>query len=220
MAHAERHDYAALVGSTPGAVGRLARSGAPRSAGRRGLPGLRTDRTAQPARCDDTAYGKGTGGQLRYDVPLPRGATTLWFAVAGSDHGWPRPRHRSARALRTPASCWPRKIAAAQPIDTQSRVDLPGDPQLASAASTGASRTSPTPAQKAPEPPDPGTNAGTKFPAPFGTVAHGPWFGAGCPDYPWIFGTDGEYTAFAAVAAGQFGAIEDHLRALRRSATS
>ena len=41
------------------------------------------------------------------------------------------------------------------------------------------------------------------------------WLGAGWPDYTWLFGTDGEYTAFAAVAAGQFGPIKDHLRALR-----
>ena len=41
------------------------------------------------------------------------------------------------------------------------------------------------------------------------------WIGAGFPDYPWIFGTDAEYTAFAAVAVGQFEAIKDHLRALR-----
>ncbi|MGH3585823.1 MAG: hypothetical protein ACRDQ0_05830, partial [Pseudonocardia sp.] len=33
--------------------------------------------------------------------------------------------------------------------------------------------------------------------------------------YPWLFGTDGEYTAFASVAMGQFGPIKDHLRALR-----
>ena len=39
--------------------------------------------------------------------------------------------------------------------------------------------------------------------------------GAGFPDYPWMFATDGEYTAFASVAVGQFEAIEDHLRALR-----
>jgi hypothetical protein len=41
------------------------------------------------------------------------------------------------------------------------------------------------------------------------------WLAAGWPDYPWLFGTDGEYTAFPAVAAGQFRPIKDHLRALR-----
>ena len=41
------------------------------------------------------------------------------------------------------------------------------------------------------------------------------WYGAGWPDYPWIFATDGEYTAFAGVALGQFEATMDHMRALR-----
>ncbi len=41
--------------------------------------------------------------------------------------------------------------------------------------------------------------------------------GAGWPDYPWLFGTDGEYTAFPMVALGQFEAIEDHMTALREA---
>ena len=41
------------------------------------------------------------------------------------------------------------------------------------------------------------------------------WVGAGFPDYPWLFATDGEYTAHASVALGQFESIKDHMRALR-----
>jgi hypothetical protein len=41
------------------------------------------------------------------------------------------------------------------------------------------------------------------------------FLGAGFPDYPWLFGTDGEYTAFASVGVGQFEPIKDHLRALK-----
>ena len=59
------------------------------------------------------------------------------------------------------------------------------------------------------------TNAGKNYPAPLGTVAKARWFGAGWPDYPWLFATDGEYTGFAAVASGQFATIKNHLRALR-----
>ncbi len=59
------------------------------------------------------------------------------------------------------------------------------------------------------------TNAGTKYPAPSGKVDKIRWIGAGWPDYPWLFATDGEYSGFASVAAGQFQAIKDHLRALR-----
>ena len=47
------------------------------------------------------------------------------------------------------------------------------------------------------------------------TVAQATLVGAGYPDYPWIFATDAEYTAFASVASGQFEAIADHARALR-----
>ncbi len=49
---------------------------------------------------------------------------------------------------------------------------------------------SPTPARTTPRRPAPSTRSR--------------WIGAGWPDYPWLFATDGEYTAFAAVAAGQF----------------
>ena len=48
------------------------------------------------------------------------------------------------------------------------------------------------------------TNAGTNYPPPEGQVDRVRFLGAGFPDYPWLFGTDGEYTAFASVAAGQF----------------
>ena len=58
-------------------------------------------------------------------------------------------------------------------------------------------------------------NAGQNYPQPAGTLDRMRWFGAGWPDYTWLFGTDGEYTAYAAVAAGQFAVIKDHLRALR-----
>ena len=59
------------------------------------------------------------------------------------------------------------------------------------------------------------TNSGANYPAPEGRVGRARFLGAGFPDYQWLFGTDGEFTAFASVAAGQFGPIKDHLRALR-----
>ena len=51
-------------------------------------------------------------------------------------------------------------------------------------------------------------NEGKDYPAPVGTVDTARWFGAGFPDYPWLFATDGEYTAYAAVAAGQFDTVK------------
>jgi hypothetical protein len=58
-------------------------------------------------------------------------------------------------------------------------------------------------------------NEGKDYPAPVGTVDTARWFGAGFPDYPWLFATDGEYTSYAAVAAGQFDTVKAHLKALR-----
>ena len=50
---------------------------------------------------------------------------------------------------------------------------------------------------------------------PTGSLDRMRWVGAGFPDYPWLFGVDGEYTAHASVTLGQFGPIKDHMRALR-----
>ena len=56
---------------------------------------------------------------------------------------------------------------------------------------------------------------GRQYPAPLGTVKSARWVGAGYPDYPWMFATDAEYTAFASVTMGQFEQIKDHMLDLR-----
>ena len=53
-----------------------------------------------PDRCDDTAFGKGKGGELRYDVNLSAGETkTVWFAGAGADSDNQNPADAKAAAL-------------------------------------------------------------------------------------------------------------------------
>ena len=53
-----------------------------------------------PPRCDDTAYGKGKGGQLRYDVSVPANTTkTVWFAVSGADFDGANPADAKAAAV-------------------------------------------------------------------------------------------------------------------------
>ncbi|NJC86647.1 glycogen debranching protein [Planosporangium mesophilum] len=208
---AAAHDYAAVVGSslTPDAH-RL-------GAGMRGPqePAVvcpASDPT--PARCDDGPYGKGTGGELTYTIDLPRTGRTVWFAVAGSDAGVRPAYDELNRALRDPDAALARKMASRAAVAARSRVDLPGDPLLARsvewskqnlADSVQASRDLKVFASR----------EGKQYPPPAGTVAEARWIGAGWPDYPWLFATDGEYTAFAAVAAGQFDAVKNHLRALR-----
>jgi hypothetical protein len=42
------------------------------------------------------------------------------------------------------------------------------------------------------------TNQGKQYPPAIGTLSKIRFLGAGFPDYPWLFATDREYTAFAA----------------------
>jgi hypothetical protein len=156
-----------------------------------------------------------TGGELQYNVRVPaHGSTTLWIAVAGSDLGPADARHQFAAALRNPAGELASKIAERQAIGRQTQVSLPGDRLLQNAITWGKQNLADL-TQTASNLQIRWTDQGTQYPAPLGTVAHAKWFAAGYPDYPWIFATDGEYTAFAAVALGQFQTIEDHLTALR-----
>ncbi len=84
-----------------------------------------------------------------------------------------------------------------------------------SRASSGASRTSPTRSRRRTTCRSATSTKARSTRHPSGTVDVARWFGAGFPDYPWLFATDGEYTSYAAVAAGQFDTVKAHLRALR-----
>jgi hypothetical protein len=168
-----------------------------------------------PAGCDDSVFGKGAGGELRYTLTVPAGRTrTLWVAVAGSDRGAAAARSEHAAALRDPEAALAAKLSKRRRLAARTRVELPGDPLLAEGIEWSKQNLADS-VQLAEDLRARSVAEGKEYPAPVGTVARARFFGAGFPDYPWLFATDGEYTAFAAVAAGQFGPIEDHLRALR-----
>jgi hypothetical protein len=168
-----------------------------------------------PEHCDDSVFGKGAGGQLRYTLTVPDGATkTLWLAVAGSDEGVDAARYEHTAALRDPEAALRAKVAKRKRIAARTRVDLPGDPRLAKGIEWSKQNLADS-VQVAEDLEARWTAEGKQYPAPAGTVPRVRFLGAGFPDYPWLFATDGEYTAFASVAAGQFGPIADHLRALR-----
>jgi len=214
--HAEKHDYAALVGS------RLRPVAHRLGAAFRGpqdpaviCPPSGPTAPEQTVNCDDTAYGKGTGGQLRYAVKVPAGGTTVWFSVAGSDRGLADAKAQQDAALKHPAALLAAKVAHRKALAARTKVSLPGDPLLQSSVAWSKQNLADS-VQEARDLNVRVTSAGTVYPAAKGTVAKARWIGAGWPDYPWIFATDGEYTAFSAVAAGQFTAIEDHLRTLRK----
>jgi hypothetical protein len=210
---APTHHYAALVGANQDpASGEAAAAGG----AYRGPQGANVCSAEEaPSACDDGPFGRGTGGQLRYEVTVPAGAAkTLWVAVAGSDKGAGQAQSELAAALEDPDGALAAKVAAREKLSQWSQLSLPGDALLQHAIEWGKQNLADV-TQTASDLQIRWTNQGKQFPPPLGTVPHARWFGAGYPDYPWIFATDGEYTNFAAVALGQFEVAKDHLRALR-----
>ncbi len=209
---AEPHDFAAVVGSGLTPTGH--RLG-PDFRGPR-HPAVVCPATGDtPARCDDSAFGKGTGGRLTYRVEVgPAKPVTVWFAVAGSDQGLAAARAEYRRALADPAGLLGAKLARRRAVAAATVVDLPGD-RLLQRSVEWAKQNLADSVQEARDLRLRVTHEGKQYPAPAGVLPRARWLGAGWPDYPWLFGTDGEYTAFASVAAGQFEEIKAHLRALR-----
>jgi hypothetical protein len=205
-----QHDWVALVGSdrkaSAGEVG----------PGHWGAQEPREPCTADTQQfCDDGPAGKGLGGQLTYQVAVPaNGAATLWIAAAGSEKGTGAARAELAKALKDPAGSLAAKRASRERASRWTRVSLPGDQRLAQGIDWGKQNILDL-TQRADDLQIRKVDEGNNYPPPIGTVAHAHWIGAGYPDYPWIFSTDAEYTAFASVTVGQFEAIEDHARAVR-----
>ena len=215
---AETHDWAAAVGSREVPTGH--RTGA----GFRGpqeppviCPASGEGSPPQPERCDDTAYGKGQGGELTYRVKLPKsGRTTVWFGVAGSESGAAGARAELARMLANPDGALRAKIAEREALQRRTQLDLPGDPLLARGIDWSKQNLADS-VQEARDLEIRETNAGKNYPPPEGRMDKARFVAAGFPDYPWLFATDGEFTSFASVALGQFEPIKAHMRALREA---
>jgi len=218
------HDWAAIVGSN------LTPKAAETGANYRGpqdppvICPLPDDDPPEgpPDRCDDTAFGKGKGGQLRYGVSIPAGGTkTVWFAVAGADSDGQNPANAKAAALAEyasviddPKALLRQKVSHRLALSANTKLSLPGDRKLQRGIAWSKQNLADS-VQVAKDLEIRYTDEGAQYPLPKGNVDRVRFLGAGWPDYPWLFGTDGEYTAFASVGVGQFGPIKDHLRALK-----
>ena len=212
---APQHDYAAMVGSDREPSGGEAADTAGTFRGPQGDDVCMDGEQKAPSECDDGPFGKGTGGELRYQVRIPaRSFAWVNVAVAGSDRGADAAQAQLDAALENPAQALADKERARRALARRSHVSLPGDRLLQHSIEWGKQNLADL-TLRASDLPIRWVNQGKQFPAPLGTVASARWIGAGFPDYPWIFATDAEYTAFAAVALGQFDVIKDNLRTLR-----
>jgi hypothetical protein len=211
--NAPQHDYAALVAADRDPVAGETGSSPNEYRGPQGTNVCSAQE--MPSQCDDGPFGRGKGGQLRYELSVPGGGSrTLWVAVAGSDKGLTPARGELEAALRDPGRQLAAKIADRERWGGFTQLSLPGDRRLQRAVDWGKQNILDL-TRSAEDLQIRWTDQGHQFPPPVGVVPRARWVGAGFPDYPWMFATDGEYTAFASVAVGQFQAIEDHLRALR-----
>jgi hypothetical protein len=212
--NAEVHDWAALVGSDRRPI-----SGTT-GATHRGDQGdtvctPASHAQAMPSECDDGPFGRGQGGQLSYQVRIKaRRSTTLWIAVAGADEGLAQARAQLRAATDDPRGALMRKIRARERAARWTKLSLPGDRRLQAGIDWGKQNLIDS-TQTARDLEVRHVNEGKEYPPPAGEVDRVRFRGAGWPDYPWMFGTDGEYTAFASVALGQFEPTMDHMRGLR-----
>ena len=162
-----------------------------------------------PSACDDGPHGRGAGGQLRYRVTVgARKRETVWLAVAAGR------RELDATLKSDPDAQLAAKIADRFAVARRSRLDLPGDRKLQETIEWGKQNLADL-TQTAVDLRIRDVDEGKASPPAVATIKRATFVGAGYPDYPWLFATDGEYTAFASVALGQFEPIKAHLRALR-----
>lgn len=168
----------------------------------------------EAARPDYLEYGNGTGGELTWNLKLnAEQEQTLWVAVAGSHVSASDAKAALQAALTDPEAQLTKKIAERQALLDQTEVNLP-DPALQEAFNWGKlnmadlKRTVIDPQIRDV---DEGKATGPVV-AKLGPITG---IGAGFPDYPWFFGTDGAYTSFPLVASGQWDTAIAHLRAVR-----
>src|SRR6202048_4567421 len=157
-------------------------------------------------------------GQLIWQVTVTAGnELKLWFTVAGSHTGRTDAYLAGATALHQPDRLLRCKVAGRVALLARSQTDIPkatlqGRVQWAKLNLADMRRVI-TDAQIRDT--QDGTLLGEIYPPLLETDALLSGFGAGYPDYPWYFGTDGAYTVFPLVVAGQFQAARDHLQLLR-----
>ncbi|MDQ3861906.1 MAG: glycogen debranching protein [Actinomycetota bacterium] len=158
--------------------------------------------------------GNGTGGSLRWNLSVGGGQErTLWVAIAGSHTSQSEATSALSGALNDPESLLSQKVNSRLALLNKTRVDLP-DEKLQEAFDWGKLNMADlTRTVKDMQVRD--VEEGKAYPSPSATISSATGIGAGFPDYPWHFGTDGAYTAYPLLVSGQWDTIKEHLRTIR-----
>lgn len=158
---------------------------------------------------------KQASGKLTWQVTITAGSElSLWLVIAGSNVGRGEVYHTACEALSGPECKLEAKVHERLALLGRSRVDIPR--KDLQAAFDWAKFNLADMRREVEQPQIRDTQEGTVYPPPIATYARLRGFGAGYPDYPWYFGTDGCYTVFPLVAVGQFQQAKEHLNLLRR----
>ena len=158
----------------------------------------------------------GAGGTLNYRVTLgQQRSATVWFAIAGSNVGKEEAVGALKVGLAFPEALLDAKVFRRQQVLSQARIQVPDEAIQAAFDWGKLNLADMRRTVRNVEVRD--TQEGTVYPAPINTspipILSG--FGAGYPDYPWFFGTDGAYTTFPLAAVGQWEEAKDHLNTIR-----
>ncbi|HEX6709979.1 MAG TPA: glycogen debranching protein [Rubrobacter sp.] len=158
--------------------------------------------------------GNGTGGELMWNLNVGGNQeTTIWVAVAGSHTSQSEAQTALTAALKNPTGLLAQKVNDRKALLAKTDVSLP-DATLEQAFDWGklnmADLTRTVTNAKIRD-----VDEGRAYPAPVATIPKLTGIGAGYPDYPWYFGTDGAYTAYPLVASGQWDTAMNHLRSIR-----
>ena len=163
-----------------------------------------------------TSKHNGATGTLKYQVTLKgKSSATVWFAIAGSNVD----QAEAFRALRlglvAPDELLREKISGRQQFLSQAQIHVP-DEDIQAAFDWGKLNLADM-RRTVRDVMVRDTMEGTVYPSPLTPtfpVLSG--FGAGYPDYPWFFGTDGAYTTFSLAAVGQWKEAKNHLATIRQ----
>jgi hypothetical protein len=164
----------------------------------------------------NTSKHNGATGALSFQVNLKgKSSTTVWFAIAGSNVDKSEASGALTMGLASPDELLRAKISGRQQVLSQAQIQVP-DADIQAAFDWGKlnladmQRTVRDVMVR-------DTMEGTVYPTPLVPsfpVLSG--FGAGYPDYPWFFGTDGAYSTFSLSAIGQWQEAKNHIDTIRQ----